>query len=105
MPRGSAIARSLKRARAASLGGKLLVILAGVGLGGAVALTLLLAAVITPSFNALERQSIDGHVERTRATLSEYAAKVEDSVRDYGDWYSSYAYIEHPTKAFEQESF
>ena len=105
MPGGSAIARILKRARAASLGGKLLVILAGVGLVGSVALTLLLAAVITPSFNALERQSIDGHVERTRATLSEFATKVENSVRDYGDWNSSYAYIEHPTKAFEQESF
>ncbi|HEX4693180.1 CHASE4 domain-containing protein [Sphingomonas sp.] len=105
MPRGGAIARILKRARGASLGGKLLFILAGVGLVGSVALTLLLAAVITPSFNALERQSIDGHVERTRAALSDFATKVENSVRDYGDWNSSYDYIEHPTKAFEQESF
>ena len=94
-----------QRARSASLGGKLLIILAVVGLIGSVALTLLLAAVITPSFNALERQSIDGHVERTRATLERFAVKVENSVRDYGDWNSSYDYIEEPTKAFEEESF
>lgn len=95
----------IARARKASLGGKLLVILAGVGLVGSVALTLLLAAVITPSFNALERQSIDGHVDRTRATINDFAAKVESSVRDYGDWNSSYDYIRNPSKAFEEESF
>nr|WP_240047441.1 CHASE4 domain-containing protein [Sphingomonas panacisoli] len=93
------------RTRKASLAGKLLIILAGVGVIGSIALTLLLAAVITPSFNALERQSIDGHIERTRATLNDFAAKVESSVRDYGDWNSSYDYIVKPTKAFEEESF
>lgn len=100
-PIGAAIARG----RAASLGGKLLLILAAVGLIGSVALTLLLAAVIIPSFNSLERQSIDGHVERTRAALGEFAVKVENSVRDYGDWNASYDYIVHPTKAFEEEGF
>jgi signal transduction histidine kinase len=98
-------ARSARRLSFASLGGKLLLILAGVGLIGSVALTVLLAAVITPSFNALERQAIDSHVERTRAALGEYATKVESSVRDYGDWNSSYDYIGKPTKAFEEESF
>ena len=100
-----AFARALARPRRGSLGGKLLVILGVVGLVGSVALTLLLAAVITPSFNALERQSIDGHVERTRAALNDFASKVEHSVRDYGDWNSSYDYIANPTRAFEQESF
>jgi signal transduction histidine kinase len=94
-----------RRFSLASLGGKLLLILASVGLVGSVALTLLLAAVITPSFNALERQSIDSHVQRTRATLNDFAAKVENSVRDYGDWNSSYDYIVNPTRAFEEESF
>ena len=97
--------RAIARGRRASLGGKLLIILAGVGLIGSIALTLLLAAVITPSFSDLERQAIDGHVERTRATLTEFAGKVESSVRDYGDWNSSYDYIVAPTKAFEEESF
>jgi signal transduction histidine kinase len=96
---------AILRRRGASLAGRLLVILAGVGVVGSIALTLLLAAVITPSFNALERQSIDGHVERTRATINDFAAKVENSVRDYGDWTSSYDYILKPTKAFEEESF
>ncbi|MEO5493849.1 MAG: CHASE4 domain-containing protein [Sphingomonas sp.] len=93
------------RTRKGSLAGKLLIVLAGVGVVGSVALTLLLAAVITPSFNALERQSIDGHVDRTRATINDFAAKVENSVRDYGDWNSSYNYIKNPTNAFEEESF
>lgn len=94
-----------RRLSFASLGGKLLLILASVGLVGSIALTVLLAAVITPSFNALERQAIDGHVQRTRAALSDFATKVESSVRDYGDWNASYDYIVNPTRAFEQESF
>jgi len=96
---------AIPRRRHASLAGKLLFILAGVGVIGSIALTLLLAAVITPSFNALERQSIDGHVERTRAMVNEFAAKVENSVRDYGDWNASYDYLLKPTKTFEREGF
>lgn len=100
-------ARASKRRRfsLSSLGGKVLLILASVGLVGSVALTVLLAAVITPSFNALERQATDGHIQRTRAALAEFAGKVESSTRDYGDWNSSYDYIAKPTKAFEEESF
>lgn len=93
------------RGRGASLAGKLLIVLAGVGVVGAIALTLLLAAVITPSFAALEHESIDAHVERTRAAINDFAVKVESSVRDYGDWNSSYDYIQNPTKSFEEESF
>lgn len=98
-------AASRRRLSFASLGGKLLLILASVGLIGSIALTVLLALVITPSFNALERQAIDGHVQRTRAALTDFATKVESSVRDYGDWNSSYDYIVKPTRAFEEESF
>jgi signal transduction histidine kinase len=88
-----------------SLGAKLVLILTAIGVAGAIAITLLLATVITPSFNRLEAKSIDGHVERTRAALHEYASKVESAVRDYGDWNSSYDYMGHPTPAFEAESF
>ena len=99
------VRRKRSRVRLASLGGKLLLILAGVGLLGSIALTVLLAAVITPSFNDLERQAIDSLVERTRAALTEFAKKTESSVRDYGDWTSSYDYLAAPSKAFEEESF
>ncbi|MEO9131990.1 MAG: CHASE4 domain-containing protein [Sphingomonas sp.] len=88
-----------------SLGAKLLLILTGVGVVGSVAIMLLLASVIVPSFNQLEKKSVDAHVERTRAALSEYASKVESAVRDYGDWNASYDYMQHQTTAFEQESF
>lgn len=88
-----------------SLGAKLLLILTGVGMVGSVAIMLLLASVIIPSFNQLEKKSVDAHVERTRVALGDYAAKVESAVRDYGDWNSSYDYMEHQTPAFEQESF
>lgn len=87
-----------------SLGAKLVLVLTAVGLAGAAAIALLLVAVITPSFDRLERQAIGGHVERTRVALSEYAAKVENAVREYGDWNASYEYMAHPTRAFENES-
>ncbi len=88
-----------------SLGAKLLAILTAVGLLGSIAITLLLAGVITPSFNQLEGASVGAHVERTRAALAEYISKVETAVRDYGDWNSSYDYMGQPNRKFEQESF
>jgi signal transduction histidine kinase len=87
-----------------SLGARLLLILTGVGLAGAIGITLLLAAVITPSFNTLEARAVDAHVERTRAALTDFAADVEKTVRDYGDWTESYEFIARPTPAFEAES-
>ncbi len=89
----------------ASLGAKLVLILTGVGVVGAAALTLLLATVITPSFNQLERDAVDAHVARTEAVVHDVSAKVENAVRDYGDWNSSYDYMANPTRAFEEESF
>lgn len=97
------IARRLKAP--ASLGAKLVLILTGVGVIGAAALTLMLATVITPSFNKLERDAVDAHVARTQAVVHDVSAKVENSVRDYGDWTSSYEYMANPTRAFEEESF
>lgn len=96
---------SLRRRMPRSLGAKLVAILTAIGLVGAGAVTLLLALVITPSFDRLEQQAVDGHVERTRAALTEYATKVQASVRDYGDWNESYAYMGAPNRAFEQDSF
>lgn len=89
----------------ASLGAKLVLILTGVGALGAIALAVLLAIVITPSFNQLEREQVTGHVERTRAVIHDLSAKVENAVRDYGDWTASYDYMAAPSRAFEQESF
>ena len=105
-PRVGRIAGWLRELRdPRSLGAKLVVILLGVGLAGSLGVTIMLVEVITPSFDQLERQAIDGHVERTHATLREFVAKVENSVRDYGDWNDSYAYMEHQTATFERESF
>jgi len=57
----------------------------------------------------LEAKAIGGHVERTRAALGEYAAKVENAVRDYGDWTQSYDYMGAPSSAvsaaYERDSF
>lgn len=89
----------------ASLGAKLVLIMTAVGIAGAIAITLLLAGIITPRFNQLEDKAIAGHVDRTRAALVEYAAKVESAVRDYGDWNDSYAYMAQPNAKFERDSF
>jgi signal transduction histidine kinase len=89
----------------ASLGAKLVLILTGVGLLGAVALTLLLASVITPSFSRLEQGAVDGHVQRTNGVLGEFASKVQGTVKDYGDWTDSYNYMADHNETFEKDSF
>ncbi|RZM35374.1 MAG: histidine kinase, partial [Sphingomonas sp.] len=75
-----------------SLGAKLLLIMTVVGVIAAIAITLLLAGVITPSFTRLEGKAVAAHVERTRAAVSDYAASVESAARDYGDWNDGNAY-------------
>ncbi|TXC70878.1 HAMP domain-containing protein [Sphingomonas ginsenosidivorax] len=89
----------------ASLGAKLVMIMTAVGIIGAIGISLLLASIITPSFEQLETRAIAGHVERTRAALAEFQAKVESAVRDYGDWTASYDYMANPSATFERESF
>ena len=98
-------ARLIGLVRPRLLGARLVLTLTVIGLSGAVAITLLLAGIITPSFSALEARSIETEVERTRAVLDEYAGKVESAVRDYGDWTASYDYMREPNAAFERESF
>lgn len=98
-------ARWRRLANPTSLGAKLVLILTAVGIAGALGITVLLAAVITPSFDKLEARAIAGHVERTAAALGEFAAKAESAVRDYGDWNDSYAYMAQPTARFERDSF
>ena len=88
-----------------SLGARLVLIMTVVGIAGAVAITMLLAGVITPSFNQLEQRAVEAHAERTRAALAEYASKVESAVKDYGDWNASYDYMAVQSAAFERESF
>ena len=92
-------------AASTSIGAKLVAILTAVGLAGALGITLLLALVITPSFNSLEAKANEGHVDRTRAALVDYANKIESAVRDYGDWTQSYDYMARPTATFERDSF
>ena len=74
-----------KMRRPASLGAKLLLIMTGVALCGTVAITVLLASIITPSFTKLEDAAIAGHGERTRAVLTRYAAGVQAEARDRRD--------------------
>lgn len=105
MPRWRTAYARLRRRVPVSLGAKLVAFLTAVALLGAGGVTLLLALVITPGFDQLEQAAVNGHVERTRAALTEYASKVEASVRDYGDWSESYDYMGTPNKAFEEDSF
>lgn len=99
-----ALVRAWRRAPA-SLGAKLVLILTGAGLAGALAITLLLALVITPSFDRLEQAAVTSHVDQARAALDGYAERVEVAARDYGDWSASYNFMVRRTEAFAQESF
>ncbi|KQM65617.1 histidine kinase [Sphingomonas sp. Leaf17] len=91
----SALAGRLTRLRLEpiSLGSKLVLILTVVGVVGAIGITILLAAVITPSFSKLESRAVAGHVARTRAALVDYAAKADGAARDYGDSNASHGYM------------
>ncbi len=86
-----------------SLGSKLVLILTAVGVVGAIGITILLAAVITPSFSKLESRAVSGHVARTSAALADYAAKADSAARDYGDSSDSYAYMTGETSAADPD--
>jgi signal transduction histidine kinase len=79
-----------------SLGAKLVLLLTLVGGAGAIGITVLLAAIITPSFNGLEASVVRGHVERMQAALAAQAAEVEHAARDYGDRNDGYASVAQP---------
>ncbi len=72
-----------------SLGGKLVWMLTAIGLGGAVAITMMLAVVITPTFERLEDAAVGGHVERTHIALRDFASKVERASRDQGERFAT----------------
>lgn len=80
-------------ARRASLRAKLAGMLTLAGILGFIGILTLLVMVIMPSFSRLESKAVDGHIDRTRAALEEYASKVEIAVKDYGVWDDSYAYM------------
>ncbi len=69
----------------ASLGAKLVLIMTAVGIVGALCITLLLAAIITPSFEKLEARATASHVDRARAAIGAFCAQVENAARDYDD--------------------
>lgn len=87
-----------------SLGAKLVLILTAIGVIGSAALILLLASVVIPSFNQLEAKSVDAHIDQTRVALGNFAGRVENAVRGYGDWTASYDYLAQPSTDFEQQS-
>ena len=95
-------AEALGRIR--SLGARLVLTMTAVGIAGAIAITLMLAGVITPSFSQLERRAVNNHVERTQITLAHYTSDLESIVRDFGDWNAGYDYLESRDLAFEEET-
>ncbi len=90
--------------RIRSLGARLVLTMTAVGIAGAIAITLMLAGVITPSFRQLERRAVNNQVERTQVALAHYSADLESTVRDFGDWNAGYDYLESRDRAFEEET-
>ena len=87
------------------LDSKLVIILIAIGMLGFFGIFAGLASIITPSFAGLERTEVSKHIDRTRAALDEFSVRVETTVKDYGAWNESYAYLRSPTKAFEIDTF
>lgn len=77
--------RSVRALWPGTLGAKLVLILTVIGLLGAVALVAVLASVIVPSFDALERRAVAAEVDRLHAALDTIARSVEQNARDYVD--------------------
>lgn len=71
--------------RPRSLGARLVLILTGIGLAAATAITLLLGGIITPSFRALENQRVEVQLQRTRVALSDFAGKVETAAWNHAE--------------------
>ncbi len=69
----------------ASLGAKLVMIMTAVGIVGALGITLLLAAIITPSFEKLEARATAAQVDHVRAAIGAFSLRVEKAARDYDD--------------------
>lgn len=65
-----------------SLGRRLVWLLSGSGLAGALAITVLLAAIITPNFDTLEARGLTRDVERLQAEIAETTAGVEHMAHD-----------------------
>ena len=87
------------------LDSKLALSLIVIGMIGFIFMFAALTAVINPSFSSLESRSVASHVERTRAALDEYSARVETAVRDYGAWDDSFTYLNAPNQQFETGTF
>lgn len=68
-----------------TLGAKLVLILTGIGLVGALSLVTLLGLVIVPSFDALERRAVAVEIERLGTALDGVARAVAQDARDYVD--------------------
>jgi two-component system OmpR family sensor kinase len=86
----SALARWVRRRTRASrasraLAAKLVAILTGVGLIGAVFLIAVLSSVIIPSFKSLEGKSIQVEMDRTRTALEAVSRTVELKARDFAE--------------------
>lgn len=77
--------RSVRALWPGTLGAKLVLILTAIGLLGALALVALLASVIVPSFDALEKHAVALEIERIDGALDTVARTVEQDARDYVD--------------------
>ena len=65
-----------------SLGRRLVVLLSAAGVTGALAITLLLAAIITPNFDTLEARGLIRDIDRLRTGIATVAADVEHVAHD-----------------------
>ncbi|SEM77169.1 HAMP domain-containing protein [Sphingomonas gellani] len=87
MPGRAAFVRRLRRRlfRPASLGVKLAMILAAAGAVGAIGVTLILAAVVTPSLHALQRAETQADLDRARGAIVDQGLAVERITHNLAD--------------------
>ncbi len=96
--------RSVRALWPGTLGAKLVLILTTIGLLGAIALVALLASVIVPSFDALEKRAVEVEIDRIDTALDTVARTVEQDARDYVDDAAGVLTAADATRALRERS-
>ena len=93
--------KHLSQAVTASLARRLAFNLLGLGLLGLAAITLLLGTIIEQRFSSLEREEIEGHVDRSKAALDQLQDTMEARSLDWAIWDDSFEYLASPNAGYE----
>ncbi len=96
--------RGLHPAGRRTVGSRISLNLAVVGLIGILAVGLFLAQMILTNFRSLEREQINDHLSRSSAFMAEARSSMESKTKDWAYWDDTYQYVQDFNTAFADEN-